>query len=173
MASISQEKINPSDSSGGEMRNCRCPLCGQLVIAASMEECVAHMQTCKAFGQVHPTTSQGKTQADPNMDFFEREKAAMREERESGNGAGLSGAKFRSREKGDVPSSRSNPFATEASTAAADRTAEEIAAMNVRELRRHIESAGLRHMDCVEKKDLRERAQQASSIARAKQEQQE
>ena len=42
-----------------------------------MEDCVAHMQNCDAFAQVHPTTADGSTAAEPNMEFFEEENDAM------------------------------------------------------------------------------------------------
>lgn len=36
------------------MKNVRCVLCGQEIMASSQEDCEAHMAVCPAFARVHP-----------------------------------------------------------------------------------------------------------------------
>mmetsp|Transcript_32349 Transcript_32349/g.78650 ORF Transcript_32349/g.78650 Transcript_32349/m.78650 type:complete len:190 (-) Transcript_32349:60-629(-) len=36
------------------MKQCRCVLCGQEILAESQADCEAHMAVCPAFGRVHP-----------------------------------------------------------------------------------------------------------------------
>uniref|UniRef100_A0A7S2S6W5 Uncharacterized protein n=1 Tax=Rhizochromulina marina TaxID=1034831 RepID=A0A7S2S6W5_9STRA len=43
-----------AEAAGGTRRQCRCPLCGEMIIAASEEECVAHIQSCSGFRKYHP-----------------------------------------------------------------------------------------------------------------------
>jgi hypothetical protein len=35
-------------------KKCRCVLCGQMIIAETQDDCVAHMEECEAFQRVHP-----------------------------------------------------------------------------------------------------------------------
>ena len=165
MAEFSAPKGEPdTDADLGGSRHCRCPLCGKMIVAASMEECVAHMQSCSAFAQVHPTTAEGGTEAEPNMAFFEKEKAAMKANRTAAQAAARAAPnpQPKPQPKPAPPGGAGNPFS---SAIAAERSAEDIAAMNIKELRRHIESVGLSHGDCLEKRDLHDRAMDATNMA--------
>jgi len=126
-------------------RHCRCPLCGQIIVAKTQEECVEHMSSCTAFPGVHP----GKGQP-TNFDYFKKK------EGESG-----------------TPSPTPSPVGTAAGVSTnnnppvSSKTPEEISDMNVRALKSYISGAGLSHSDCVEKSDLQERAKEAATVVAA------
>lgn len=50
----SQAESAPADSNNSTMKQCRCVLCGQEILAESQEDCEAHMAVCPAFARVHP-----------------------------------------------------------------------------------------------------------------------
>mmetsp|Transcript_98494 Transcript_98494/g.281596 ORF Transcript_98494/g.281596 Transcript_98494/m.281596 type:complete len:146 (+) Transcript_98494:3-440(+) len=127
-----------SDGDGGA-RMTRCFLCGQQIMATCEEDCVRHMSQCQGFASVHPT--QGET----NFDYF-NSKPGFRDatraatanpaaEASGGNGGG---------------------GGEEAAV-----TADEIQTMGVKALKAFITSRGLSHADCIEKADLRRRAEEA------------
>eukprot|EP00614_Pseudopedinella_elastica_P025483 CAMPEP_0172636980 /NCGR_PEP_ID=MMETSP1068-20121228/206614_1 /TAXON_ID=35684 /ORGANISM="Pseudopedinella elastica, Strain CCMP716" /LENGTH=139 /DNA_ID=CAMNT_0013449525 /DNA_START=89 /DNA_END=508 /DNA_ORIENTATION=+ len=112
-------------------RHCRCPLCGEVIVAKSQEECVEHMSSCAAFNGVHPGDGQPT-----NFDYFKQ---------------------------GNATAGSANSCQGAAENSQRNMTAEEIAQLNIRELKRLIESKGLSHNDCLEKADLLERAREALS----------
>lgn len=54
-----------SDPTKEEKRTCRCPLCGEIIVANNQEECIEHMSNCKAFASVHPGDG-----LPTNMEYF-------------------------------------------------------------------------------------------------------
>eukprot|EP01047_Picozoa_sp_COSAG01_P045081 COSAG01_NODE_4127_length_5326_cov_3.238569_11_plen_374_part_00 len=53
-SSPAQQHSAPEGAAAAEgLRRCRCPLCGQMIIATNQDECVAHMEHCAAFVGVH------------------------------------------------------------------------------------------------------------------------
>jgi len=127
-----QEPLKETPASEAEKRQCRCPLCGKMIVASSQEECIEHMSQCAAFAGVHP---EGKP---TNYQYYNEEKV-----------------------KKSPPSAEAADARSAAPEVALHVTAEMVESMGVKDMKLLIARSGLNCDDCIEKPQLRARALEA------------
>ena len=125
---------------------CPCVLCGETIVATTEEDCIAHMQVCSTFGNVHP---EGKA-TNPNA-IYTKTKTNEPAAPTITIAAGVAAS----------PTNNEDETRT-AATAASRGGIVEVEHMSVTQLRRYIQQAGLSSDDCLEKSELQQRAHEAT-----------
>lgn len=142
------ETIIPKIVMEKEAKACRCVLCGEMIVAESEADCVAHMDKCKAFNSVHPES--GGT----NFDGIYTGRST--------SSPASARTKSPSTQLPEAVGEQLNADDGSAGTTAISKSDfTNIDEMSIKELKRLISSAGLSFADCIEKGDLRTRAREA------------
>ena len=157
------------------MKQCRCVLCGEMILAETQEDCVAHMQVCEAFCRVHPPSSEGGgggVKTNPNGIYPPQEEEVAAPPAATAAAAAAVPAPGDENDKSSSARARARAQEEEEEIWNDKNTAvlEEVDddQMSVREMKELISNSGLTYSDCLEKKDLRNRAREALFIKQQK-----
>ena len=146
--------MTTTPSSTRTIKYCPCVLCGATIVATTEEDCIAHLQVCSTFPQVHPEGQATNPQA-----IYTTTTTTSTNEPSAPTipiAAGVAAS----------PPTNSSNHEDETRGTAAAATARgrgvEVEHLSVAQLRRYIQQAGLAADEGLETRELQQRAHEAT-----------